>query len=367
MKNWLCGGLGCEGGEGFFQGGGVFYVEGGDGGVAAEDLAVEAGEDFAGAYFDEVGRGEGGEEVDALDPADGAGDLADEGVAGVGVAGGEAGVYVGGDGDGGIVEADAFELDHEGLLGGCHEGAMEGCGDAEEDGLLGSGGLAEIDGAVDGGGGSGDDGLVGGVEVGRGDGGLVEDVLLDVSVRLDVELNGGDGREVDARWGGFEVDELGTELVGCLVAEVDDLVGGESEDGCHGAFPGGDGLLHEAAAGANGADGVGEGEGSGCYMRRILSEGVPGGEGGGDAVLGQDTGSGDGDGEDGGLSVLGELEGVFGAIEDDFGEGEAEGFIGFFKYGAGCGKGFSEGASHANGLGALAGKEEGWLDHRCLS
>lgn len=41
-----------EGGEGFFEAGGVFYVGGGEGAV---DLAVEAGEDFAGADFDGLG------------------------------------------------------------------------------------------------------------------------------------------------------------------------------------------------------------------------------------------------------------------------------------------------------------------------
>ncbi len=53
--------------------------------------------------------------------------------------GGEAGVDVGGDGDGGVVEADAFELDHEGFLGGLHEGAVEGGADGEHDDLFGSG------------------------------------------------------------------------------------------------------------------------------------------------------------------------------------------------------------------------------------
>lgn len=77
---WL--GLG-QGGEGFFHRGGVVYVEGVEGGVVVEDLGVEAGEDFAGAYFDEEGGGLGEEELDALDPADRGGDLADEGVAGV--------------------------------------------------------------------------------------------------------------------------------------------------------------------------------------------------------------------------------------------------------------------------------------------
>ncbi len=359
----LCGWVGGESRESFFQGSWVFYVEGGDGGVATEDLAVEAGEDFAWAYFDEVSGGLGDEEVDALDPADGAGDLADEGVAGVGVAGGEAGVYVGGDGDVGIVEVDAFKLDHEGLLGGCHEGAMEGGGDAKEDGLFCSGGFAEVDGAVDGGGGAGDDCLVGGVEVGGGDGGLVEDVLLDVGVGLDDWKL----REVGTGRGGFEADELGAEFVGGQGAKVDNLVGGEAEDGGHGTLSGRDGLLHEAATGADGAYGVGEGEGSGGNVGGVLAERVSCGDGGGDAVFCKDAGGGDRDGEDGGLSVLGELEGVFRSFEDDFRKGKAEGVVCFFKYGAGGGEGFNEGVSHAYGLGALTGKEEGWLDHRCLS
>ena len=67
---------------------------------------------------------------------------------------------------------------------------------------------------------------------------------------------------------------------------------------------------------------------------------------------------GDGDGEDGGLGVLGELEGVFGAVEDDVGEAKAEGFVGFLEDGAGGGVGVVEGAAHADGLRALAGKEE---------
>ena len=70
----------CEGGEGFFEAGGVFYVGGVQGSV---DLAVQAGEDFAWAYFDVVGYVAELELADAVDPADGAGDLADEGVADV--------------------------------------------------------------------------------------------------------------------------------------------------------------------------------------------------------------------------------------------------------------------------------------------
>ena len=92
--------------EGFFQGGGIFYV---GGFLGAVDLAHEAGENFAGAYFDEVGCSFGDEELDALDPADGAGDLTDEAVGDFGAAMEEAGVDVGGDGEGRVVESDGFE------------------------------------------------------------------------------------------------------------------------------------------------------------------------------------------------------------------------------------------------------------------
>ncbi len=201
-----------QSGEGFFERGGVFDVEGG-GWSLPSDLAVEAGEDFAGADFDEVGCALGDEELDALDPADGAGDLADEAVAGVGAAGDEAGVDVGGDGDGGVVEGDGFEVLGEGVLRGLHERAVEGGADLEHDGALGSGLLAEVGGEVDGGGGAGDDGLVGRVEVGGGDDG-------DVGVE---GLGFGGGGERG-------------ELVGDLGADFGDEGGGEAEDGGHGAF-----------------------------------------------------------------------------------------------------------------------------------
>ena len=72
--------------------------------LVAIDLAHEAGEDLAGADLDEVGGALGDEELDALDPADGTGDLADEAVGDVGAVGDEAGVDVGGDGEVGVVE-----------------------------------------------------------------------------------------------------------------------------------------------------------------------------------------------------------------------------------------------------------------------
>jgi hypothetical protein len=69
--------VGSEGGEGFFERGGVFHVEAF---LIAVDLTREPGEDLAGACLDEVSGTPGDEELDALDPADGAGDLAYEAV-----------------------------------------------------------------------------------------------------------------------------------------------------------------------------------------------------------------------------------------------------------------------------------------------
>ena len=62
---------------------------------------------------------------------------------------------------------------------------------------------------------------------------------------------------------------------------------GKAEDGGHGAFSGRDGLLHVLAAGADGADGVGEGEGAGDDVGGVFAEGVAGGEGGLDVALGK--------------------------------------------------------------------------------
>ena len=52
-------------------------------------------------------------------------------------------------------------------------------------------------------------------------------------------------------------------------------------------------------------------------MGRVLAEAVAGGEGGLDAAFGKDSCGGDRDGEDRRLRMLGELELVFGAFEDE--------------------------------------------------
>ena len=297
-------------------------------------------EDLAGAYFDEVGCALGDEELDALDPAHRSGDLADEAVGDLGAVGEEARVDVAGDGEVGVIEGQGREVGGESVLGGLHEGAVEGRADLEHDGALGSGLLAQVGGALDGCGRAGDDGLVGGVEVGRRD---------DRAVGVE-GLGLGRGRERG-------------ELVGDLGADGLDELGGEAKDGSHCAFSGRDGLLHVLAAGAHGADGVGEGQGPGGDVGGVFAEGMAGGEGGMDAAFGEDARGGDGDGQDRGLRVLGELELVFGALEDELREGEAEGLVGLFEDGSSDGEVVVEIAAHPYGLGALAREEEG--NFRC--
>ena len=61
--------------------------------------------------------------------------------------------------------------------------------------------------------------------------------------------------------------------------------------------------------------------------------------------------------------MLGELELLFRPVEDEFGEREAERFIGFLKDGASRGEVFVEISAHADRLRALAGEEERTFSH----
>ena len=127
---------------------------------------------------------------------------------------------------------------------------------------------------------------------------------------------------------------------------------GKSQDGRHGAFTLGYGLLHELAAGANSADGLGKREGASGDVGAVLAERVSGGEGWGQAGHGllHYAVRRDGDGQDSGLGMLGELQGIDGTTEDDLGERKPERFIGFLEYGFGCGKTVLKVASHPDGL-----------------
>ena len=66
------------------------------------------------------------EELNALDPADGAGDLADEAVGDFGAVGEEAGVDVGGHGVPGIVEGEGCEVGARASCAGCMRAQWKG-------------------------------------------------------------------------------------------------------------------------------------------------------------------------------------------------------------------------------------------------
>ena len=283
-------------------------------------MAEQAGEDFAGAGFDEEICACGDEGLDTSRPADGAGDLFDERLADLSGGGDEVSRDIGGNGELGVAQFDGGEDAGNFFLRRLHEGAVEGRADLEHDDFAGAASFDELGGFFDGGFGSGDDGLVGGVEVGGGDG----------------------------LAGGFLRGRAG----------FSDGFGVQGEDGGHGAFSSGDGGLHGTSAGFDGANGVGEVERAGGDVGGPFTEGVAGGESGMNAMLGEDAEGGDADGEDGGLGVLGEAEFVFGAVEEDAAEGEGEGFVGFGEGLGGDGEIFSEAAAHAHGLRTLAGEKK---------
>ena len=66
----------------------------------------------------------------------------------------------------------------------------------------------------------------------------------------------------------------------------------EHEHGGHASLAGGNGKLHGASAGFYGADRVCEAQGSGDYVGGPFAEGVAGGKGRVNAVLGEDAGGG---------------------------------------------------------------------------
>src|ERR1700722_9126766 len=111
MRSGCCG----EGGEGGFEAGGVFDVGGEERFV---NLAVEAGEDLAGADLNEMNGAGLNEELNALDQGNRRSDLAVERVANLRATGEEAGFGVGGDGEGGVVEDDGLEGVGERILRG---------------------------------------------------------------------------------------------------------------------------------------------------------------------------------------------------------------------------------------------------------
>ncbi len=143
------------------------------------------------------------------------------------------------------------------------------------------------------------------------------------------------------------------------MADGGDFIEVHAEDGGHGSDADRHGFLHVFAAVADGANGVGEGEGARGDMSGIFTETVTGDVAGlGNAGL-EHAQHGNGDGENGGLGDFGEPELVFRSFEADGGKLVAEGVVGFFEGSAGGRIFFVEVFSHADGLGALAGEQEG--------
>ena len=91
-------------------------------------------------------------------------------------------------------------------------------------------------------------------------------------------------------------------------------------------------------------------------MGRPLAEGVPCGQRRFHAVLGKNAAGRHARRENGRLGVLSEPQLFFRALEDQFGEGEAESLVGLGKGLGGDGETIPEFAAHANGLRTLPRK-----------
>ena len=124
-------------------------------------------------------------------------------------------------------------------------------------------------------------------------------------------------------------------------------------------------LLHVAATQAHGAHCIGEGESACGDMRGVLTQRMSSGEGRSDVArleLGQQNAKrSHGDGQDRRLCVLGQAKLVLRPFEDELGKSKAEGRIGLFKDGAGCGRLIVECTAHADCLRALSGEEKRWF------
>lgn len=279
------------------------------------DSFAHPGQNFAGAEFEEAFDALGDEAFDAIFPAHAARDLSQESVAdGVfahcGLAGdvAEGGDAVGRDGGG-------LEDGGEAVLGGLHEFRVVGAGHIEGEDAFEAERLALFDGVWDEGFGARKNDLAGAVIIG------------------DLESAGsGEG--------------LG-------------LGGGGSDEGEHAALGGQAGFLHEAAAAGDEFEAVGEREVAGGGVGGEFAEGEAcgGGEGEVRAFLFQEGEEGEAMDEEGGLTVAGVGEALFGAFEANGGESVVEDCISLLVEG-GCFRGDGDQVTtHADVLGTLAGKE----------
>src|SRR5271156_2134326 len=303
-----------------FQAGGIFDVEDAD---AAIDLAEQAGQDFAGADFDEDVYAGFDHFVNGIEPADRRSDLADQRVARFIAGDHRLGVDVGDQRKFQRGEARGLQIDFEALLRGHHQGAMKRRGYGQNYGALGTALRGDFDGAFHGGGCARNYGLFGRIQV---------------SGRQDFAIRR-------------------------FFADFGDVAGRHAQDGGHGAFAGRNGFLHVRAAGAYQFYGGRKIEAAGGDQRGIFAEAVAGDKIGSDALFGQGAKRGDRDGQDGRLSIGRELQFVFGAIAAHLEKVETDGGVGVFEDTFGFGEIIGEVAAHAGILRGLPWKQECEFTH----
>jgi len=136
-----------------------------------------------------------------------------------------------------------------------------------------------------------------------------------------------------------------------------------AQQGGHGALPDRHGLLHGLTAQLQQARGVGQGEGTGGAQGRVLAEGVTGDEG---RMLGQVESAlvlqhpqnGDADGHQGRLGVLGQRQVGLGAFEHQARKALVQRVVHLFKGEPRDLERLGQLTAHADGLAALARKDE---------
>ncbi len=144
------------------------------------------------------------------------------------------------------------------------------------------------------------------------------------------------------------------------------LVGGRADERGHGPRADRDGLLHELPALAHDDRGIGRGKPADTDDGPVLAEGVAGHEIAADcAEVFQHGVNGGGDGQDGGLRVLGQLELVLGTFEAELGDREAERIIDLPEDAPRDRVGLEDVLPHAGVLAPLAGKDECGVVFHC--
>ena len=137
-----------------------------------------------------------------------------------------------------------------------------------------------------------------------------------------------------------------------------EFAGGQFEQRCHSADTLRNRFLHELAAGSNETERVGKIEAAIGDESGILAQAVTRNDGGLVAEFGQNTVSGYGSGENGGLRIRGFLEFVVRTVKAEFRESEVQSGVGFSERLACDREVRRELLAHTGELRPLAGKKE---------